>query len=181
MKQENHETAITQAQIAGGAIAPPNEAPSQRQYLRDFELTSTLGCPVRLADYRGRASLVLILSGQQLNAGDLLLEAARRYPEIRGKDAEVLAILCSPRELNLATAPAFSYPYPILLDDTGKLHRELGAVDSTAIYITDRFGEVFARYIASEGEPLPQFGEILSRLEFISFQCPECEPPEWPV
>lgn len=36
-------------------------------------------------------------------------------------------------------------------------------------------------YRSADGIALPPDREILRHLEFIGFQCPECEPPEWPV
>ena len=68
----------------------------------------------------------------------------------------------------------------------GRIHQELGAADSqgrefAAVYVTDRFGEVFGAYRTRDGQPLPRLADIVSLLEFIGIQCPECEPPEWPV
>jgi hypothetical protein len=45
----------------------------------------------------------------------------------------------------------------------------------------DRFAEVFGAYRSRDGQSLPTTAEVLSWLEFINSQCPECEPPEWPV
>ena len=50
-----------------------------------------------------------------------------------------------------------------------------------AIYITDRFGEVFAVFRESEKQAMPSVQEILGWLSFVNSQCPECSPPEWPV
>jgi len=71
-------------------------------------------------------------------------------------------------------------------DDNGRVHRQLGALgsqgdDAAAVYVTDRFAEVFGAYRTSEGQPLPGIADILNWLEFINAQCPECEPPEWPI
>jgi len=61
----------------------------------------------------------------------------------------------------------------------------LGASDSAGnllptIYITDRFGEVFAAFRNPNPAALPGAEEIIRWLEFISQQCEECSPPEWP-
>jgi hypothetical protein len=62
----------------------------------------------------------------------------------------------------------------------------MGALDASglpamAVYITDRFGEVFAVFRESEKQAMPSVEEILGWLEFVNSQCPECSPPEWPV
>jgi hypothetical protein len=73
-----------------------------------------------------------------------------------------------------------------LVDEDGRIHRPAGAADkedhpATAIYITDRFGEVFAVYRAAEGQAIPSVREIVEWLSFINSHCPECGPPEWPA
>jgi hypothetical protein len=36
-------------------------------------------------------------------------------------------------------------------------------------------------YRTRDGQVLPKVAEILSWLEFVNSQCPECDPPEWPA
>jgi hypothetical protein len=50
-----------------------------------------------------------------------------------------------------------------------------------AIYITDRFGEVFAVYREAVGQTMPSVQEIVKWLTFINIQCPECGHPECPA
>lgn len=169
-----HEENRIQAEIAGAPLAAANEPPRKRQCMRDFALRSVEGSTVRFSDYRSRASVVLILSDGGPGAEGLMAAAARRYQEIRGLNAEVLAIA---RGAGIKQ----QFPYPVLVDEDGRVCRELGAADGAAVYITDEFGEVFDVYRSAAGERLPDLPEVLSRLEFISFQCPECEHPEWPV
>jgi hypothetical protein len=76
-------------------------------------------------------------------------------------------------------------PFPLFVDEDG-VHRRLGATDSEgeispALYITDRYGEVFAAYRSTAGQGMPRAGELLNWLAFINSQCPECESPEWPL
>jgi peroxiredoxin len=74
----------------------------------------------------------------------------------------------------------------VLSDGDGRIHREVGASDeqghaAAAAYVIDRYGEIFAIYRTRDGQALPNAAEILNWLEFVNSQCPECEPPEWPV
>lgn len=185
MKEANQEGRI-QAEIAGGSLVSAHEVARKGQYLRSFELGSLDGSLVRLADFRGRSALILVVADDRPETQSLLRDLGEQYEEIGGKDAEMLAIVHSSREKAAALRRALHLPCPVLLDEDGGLHRELGATDAqnrdaAAVYVTDRFGEIFALYRTAEGARLPAVSEILRQLEFISFQCPECEPPEWPV
>ena len=176
----------TQAEIAGGSTASPGELPRKGQILRDFALNSLRGPLMRLADYRGRSALILILSDEREETKELMRDAADSYGELRAKGFEVLAVMRSPHEQATGSGRHPDLPYPVLLDTQGRLHRELGAIDSknhdaAALYVTDVFGEAIEILRTAEGDKLPAIEEVKDLLEFISFQCPECEPPEWPV
>ena len=90
--------------------------------------------------------------------------------------------LCNvPRKEQLELAQEANLPFPLLVDEDGRIHRSAGAADKSghpaiAIYITDRFGEVFAVYRAAEGQTMPSAQEIIKWLTFINIQCPECWP-----
>ena len=177
---------MSQAEIAGGAVTPPNELPSKGRQLRDFELTSALGAQIQLSDYRGRSNLVLIFADDQQSTMTLLSDMASQYAQIKNEEAEVLAVVQLARERAAETKQRLKLPYPVLADKDGRIHREVGAVSpqgnvAAAVYVTDRFGEVFGLYRTRDGQALPNVAEILSWLEFVNSQCPECEPPEWPA
>jgi len=177
---------MSQAEIAGGAVTPPNELPSKGHRLHDFGLMSAIGPIIRLSDYRGRSNLVLIFTDDRSEPKELLSDVARQYPRIKNEESEVLAVMRSSREHAAEAKQQLELPYPVLADEDGFVHREVGAVDlqgraSGAVYITDRFGEVFGLYRTRDGQLLPGVPDILNWLEFINSQCPECEPPEWPA
>jgi len=177
---------MSQAEIAGGAVTPPNELPSKGRQLRDFELTSALGAQIQLSDYRGRSNLVLIFADDQQSTMTLLSDMASQYAQIKNEEAEVLAVVQLALERAAETKQRLKLPYPVLADKDGRIHREVGAVSpqgnvAAAVYVTDRFGEVFGLYRTRDGQALPNVAEILSWLEFVNSQCPECEPPEWPA
>src|SRR5207253_5408241 len=62
---------MTQAELAGGMANAPQAHPEKGQLIRDFTLTSTLGQPISLSDYRGRSNLVLIFVGDGDNSPNL--------------------------------------------------------------------------------------------------------------
>jgi len=179
---------MLQAEAGGGGATAPQSRPEKGQLIRDFTLLSTLGRHISLSDYRGRSSLVLVFAGGGAGCPDrkVLAEIAADYTHIREEQAEVLAIMQCAREKASRIGHEGNLPYPLLVDEDGRIHRPAGAADreghaATAIYITDRFGEVFAVYRAAEGQSMPGSREIVQWLSFINSQCPECNSPEWPA
>jgi peroxiredoxin len=151
---------MSQAEIAGGAVTPPNELPSKGHRLHDFGLLSALGRLIHVSDYRGRSNLVLIVADDRPETAKLLSDAASQYSQIKDEDAELLAITRLSREQAAAKREPLKLAYPVLADEGGRVHRELGAVDSqghdsAAVYVTDRFGEVFGAYRTRDGQSLP--------------------------
>ena len=176
-----------QAQSAGDAI-PSSPYPGRGQVLRDFALLSAAGKLVQISDYRGHANLVLVLAGARGSEPDLALlrELSGYQAQILEQEAQVVAILYCGREQAQVIRERACFPFAVLADSEGTVHRSLGALGpagapSLAVYVTDRYAEVFAAWRAALGEPPPGAQEILGWLEFINHQCPECFPPEWPA
>lgn len=177
---------MSQVEIAGGALTLPHELPSKGHCLRDFEGIATDGRVIHLSDYRGLANLVVIAVDCREETTRLVQEMAREYEKLHEQEADVLLIVRTSGEESARTTGELKLPFPILADVEGRIHRMLGATDSqeqdiAAVYVTDRFGEVFGSYRVREKQRLPALVDILSWLEFINNQCPECEPPEWPL
>jgi peroxiredoxin len=177
---------MAQAEIAGGSLTPAAELPRKGYRLRDFVLQSAEGTPVRLFDFRGRKNLVLIVGDDAPETSKIIRDVASRYSEIKNYEAEVLLILHGDAAKAAAARRELNLQFVVLADPDGQIHRELGAIDAqgkdaASVYVTDRFGEVFAAYRNKENQPLPDAAEILKWLEFVEGQCPECEAPEWPV
>lgn len=163
----------------------PTRFPRRGTRLPDLALSAISGETLQLSECRGRRNLALILAGDSWAAArlELLPDLARSYAEITAQEAQVLAVVADAREQ--ARSLAAQFPYPLLLDPESRAHRALAGFDADgrpapAVYVTDRYGEVFAAFRAAEGRPLPDAGEILKWLEFVNIQCEECFPPEWP-
>jgi peroxiredoxin len=179
---------MTQSELAGGMANAPQARPAKGQLIRDFTLTSTLGQPISLSDYRGRSNLVLVFAGGGDGSPDLkiLAEIAGDYARFLDQPAQALAIMQCTQAKAARIKEEMNLPFPLLVDEDGRTHRPAGAADNyghpaPAIYITDRFGEVFAVYRAAEGQTMPDLQEIVTWLAFINSQCPECGSPEWPA
>ena len=144
--------------------------------LRDVELLLADGTTQLLSQLRGRKNLVMIFTaGADLI--DLVNQLLALRQELQENEAEVLIV-------HNAEQGNFAKGIGLALDPEGALHRQLGAIDDQenrvpTVYVTDRFGEVFAAFRQSENKPLPNAKEIVGWLEFINRQCEECSPPEW--
>ncbi len=177
---------LTQAEIAGRIFKTAETCPVKGQLLRDFDLPSTAGRKVSISDYRGRLNLVLVFADGRPRGLEFLTRVTKAYSEIRDEQAEVLAVLQGTAGKAARVKDRVRAKCPVLVDKDGRIHRLMGAQDrrgqpEMAVYITDRFGEVFATFRESEKQAMPSVQEILGWLDFVNSQCPECSPPEWPI
>ena len=114
------------------------------------------------------------------------LRSRADYARFLDEQTQVLAILQCTRKKQPELRQEATCPFLCWSMRMGEYIAHAGAADNdghpaTAIYITDRFGEVFAVYRAAEGQTMPDAQEIVTWLAFINSQCPECSPPEWPA
>jgi peroxiredoxin len=166
----------------------PTGIPKEHQLLPDVTLMSSGGRPIRTSDYRGQCPLVLVFIGSPTgeDISSVLDRFAEQYAAFREWTAEVLAVVLGTlREAIHGKSPE-SLPFPVLADVDGRVHRAFGAVTpegkpAAAIYITDRWGEIYVAGRTSAGQALPTPHEILGWLHFIAIQCPECGVADWPA
>lgn len=98
----------------------------------------------------------------------------------------MLAILDCTHERATRIKDEAEVTFPVLVDPEGRLHHLTGILNEgggspIAMYITDRFDEVFAMFRESEKQAILAVEEILKWVAFMNSQCPECSPPQWPV
>ena len=141
--------------------------------------------PVILEEYRGRTNLVLVFVGDELGGSPvtgLLEELVARTHTLRAELAQVVVVATSRPAADL---PNGQEAFPVVLDEDARVHRRAGAIDAVgrptpAVFVTDRFREIFGAYLPGHGPALPSAQEIIEWLVFINIQCPECGAPEWP-
>lgn len=146
--------------------------------LRDVELHLADRSRQLLSQFRGRTNLVIVFAAE----GDviqLLDQLVSARSELKANAARVLVIGSKPLSQKF-DGKDFQWAD----DPEAILQRQLGAVGDNAqpvatVYITDRFGEVFAAFRESPQQRLPEGKEVIAWLEFINQQCEECSPPEW--
>lgn len=116
--------------------------------LRDIPARTSDGRDVRVSDFRGRRNVVLI------------------FPAQDGCEEQALAAVQS-----LADDPELREQEAVVLTASTPEAREAFGAPDWALFITDRYGEIF--YVARHPDPLPGAAEVLKWLEFINLQCPE--------
>ncbi len=176
---------MIQAEVGGAARVDPGIGVQKPGFMiRDFTLVSNRGGLVPLSSFRGRSNLVVVFPGHSDAMRIFLEDMVRRGHEFSEQETTVVAILpYGPEERGITIA--HNSLILVLHDKTHAVYRLSGATDENGapvplVYLTDRFGEIVSTYIAP-GHPMPpSVKEILSTLEFVNCQCPECEPPEWP-
>ncbi len=171
---------MSQAEIAGGKVSPKGQLPRTGYRLRDFVLKNTQGSEVRLSEYRGRCNLVLVFDGRRGDCAPLVRDLASHYPAFREEHTDVLLIASE----GAVQKHSPQLPFPILFESARSIQAEYGLQTGgepiSGIFIADRFGELVASYVGPDTANATA-ASILKWLEFINSQCPECEPPEWPL
>ncbi len=175
---------MLQAEIAGSLVPSPEGSPAKGAVIHDFQLPASQGKTILLSEYRGRRNMVLVLAGESELADKLLCEVARHQPELNEDETLALAIVAGAPERAANLKRALHLNFEVLADMDARVHRSLGAEDRKgrilpAVFITDRFGEVFAVFNPAQGASLPGFEEIHGWIDLINRQCPECGPREW--
>lgn len=179
---------MLQAEIASAKVTAAGSFPTRVHLMPDFTLSSSDGEQVSLYDYRGRSNLAIYFAGSAQDSvnSPLLSALAKRYGEVTETDAEVVVVLGG----SVGQAEDFrrkmQFTFPVLADINMRVHNSVGvsgdqAVPAAALYITDRFLEVFAVWRTGGGHRLPDISEVLSWLNYLASQCPECTQIEWPA
>jgi peroxiredoxin len=179
---------MLQAEIGSAKVTAAASFPTRRHLMPGFTLSSSDGKQVSLYDYRGRSNLLLLFAGRaQDSAEDPLLSALpTRYREITDTDSEVIVVVAESIEKVQEFRRRMHFSFPVLSDPDMRVHKSVGAVGAqavraSALYITDRFLEVFAAWRTGTGDPLPDISEVLSWLNYLDSLCPECTQIEWPA
>jgi peroxiredoxin len=151
-----------------------------------FTLPDVDGSPVCLEHYRGRKNLVVVFAGDNVVGAPvtvLLEELDARAEELTLEAVQVLVVV--PWRSGAVPQRALG-AFQVLVDDDARIHRNVGATDAAgraapAVFVTDRFREIYAAYLPVPGPALLGAREILDWLVFINIQCPECGVSEWPT
>ena len=155
-----------------------HSAPSAR-------LTSLEGEAVEIADFRGRANLVVVFVDSVSRAGyrRLIQQFAARRSELQALDAETL-IIVPPDTDPLQSDSAGLYLLVDSQDDLRRRYADLTEQDTDSrelLFVLDRFGAPYAAWMGELADETGLVDEAFEWLEFVELQCPECGVSEWPV
>lgn len=159
-----------------------------RQLIPPLSLHTPDGRTIRAWDFKQKKNLVIaFLHSDCVACRDFLFRLAASSRELAEREAVAMLLLLDapPRALTDAL------PREIIVgaDFSGRSSRAFlgrddiagGAATSTGVFVTDRYGELFARWSVGTDHRFPEAAEILSWLGQIELACEECGAPHWPV
>jgi len=153
--------------------------PTARELLPEVTVTGQGGRQVRPSSLRPRRNLILVLlCGGSDKARALLSELADASADIEQEEGRVVAVLHgSPEQAEMLLAD-LKLPFLLFADPDGSVHRRFGALgddgfSGPAVYITDRFGEIYSTHHVRNGDALPSAVEILASIRHINSACDE--------
>jgi len=160
---------MLQAEIAGRRIAPPQEAPAKGALIRDFQLSSAEGKQILLSGHRGQCNMVLILAEESKGAADFVSTVQRHQTELAENETGVSVVFAGSQQHASDLKDSIHLDFEVVADKNVRVHRLLGATDPAGhlcqgVFITDRFGEVFAAYRVAHDKVLPGFERSCPRL-----------------
>lgn len=150
-----------------------------------FTLPDSDGSSVFLESYRGQTNLVVVCAGDIIDESPVIVLLQQLVAQREELTLEAAQVLVAVTSRPAAIRQRWRLGFPVLVDAGAHIHRRVGAIDAAgrpapAVFVTDRFREVFAAYLPGPGSSLPSAKAILDWLVFINIQCPECGVPEWP-
>ena len=158
-----------------------------RQIIPPLTARTPAGETVRAWDYKQKKNLVIAFlhAGCPRCAG-FLERLAARATELTEREA--LALIVFPEPPALASGPR---PAQVILaaDMGGRSQRTYLGEDAfgpagqqrVGVFVADRYGELYAQWVAREEDGLPGASEVLEWLGQIQVACEECGVSHWPA
>lgn len=146
-----------------------------------FQLMTAEGKAISTWDFKGQRNMVLIfLPGEGCaECNEFLRVIVNMYHQFEEETAVVLPIVQGNSEKAVAIRDELRPQFPVLFDETGVV-TSMYTDHLPAVFVTDRFGELRAEWIAGPGHQFPPHKDILDALELIELECPECGAPlDW--
>ena len=157
-----------------------------RQQIPALTLRTFDGRSVSAWDFKQRRNRVIaMLRADSPQSWDFLKQLIAHAAEWKEKEAVGLVIFQKVPLTGLLAA----LPPEIIAgtDDSGNsIARYLGeqalgteGLRRQGVFVADRYGELYAKWIVEEDGELPAVSEILKALEQIEIACEECQPTTW--
>jgi len=145
-----------------------------RSLIPVFQLMSADGRAVNIWDYKSRKNMVLAFlpASDCPECVEFLRSASNMYHRYEEENAVLLLIVRGGVESATALYDKLHPPFPILYDEIGEVTRRYTDV-VPAVFVADKFGELYAQWIVGPDGFLPTQKEILDVVELINLECPE--------
>jgi peroxiredoxin len=177
---------MLQAEVGSAKLADAGQSPKVGELLRDFSLPALDGNEIQLSEFRARKSLALVFMTARGWRADYLAELGSHAASFAEENGQVLVVTAlSPAQIVNALAGT-SLPFTVLTDSEAIALHSVGLAFpgssglDWAVYVTDRFSEVYAVWRDADGQTLPRCEEIVKALRYVDLLCPECGQSEWP-
>jgi hypothetical protein len=156
---------------------PVIEALRTRQLVPPITARTAEGAIVRAWDFKQKRNLVIaFLHADCTRCEAWLAHLATRAADLSEREAVGLVIYAEtpPRAAGMLPQPMIA-----AADVTGRSQRTFlgreafgpAGLDRVGVFVTDRYGELYAQWIATDASELPAPGEILSTLWQIQVAC----------
>lgn len=162
------------------------EALLVRQQIPALTLRTFDGRSVSAWDFKQRRNRVIaVLRADSQKSWDFLQQLIAHANDWKEKEAVGLIVF---QKVPLTGLPAALPPEIIAgTDETGNsIARYLGeqapddkTLERQGVFVADRYGELYAKWVVEKDGELPSVSEILKALEQIEIACEECQPTTW--
>ena len=148
---------------------------SLRTMVPPFELPSAGGGTISIWDYKGLHHLMIAFlpGGDCPECIEFLRAVSDEYPQYEEENTVVLAAIRDTESRANALHDQLQPPFPVLYGETGVVSDRY-ASSLPAVFVADKFGELYAQWIVGPGGSFPSQKEILDVLDLINLECPEC-------
>jgi peroxiredoxin len=144
-----------------------------------FDLPATGGRRVTTWSYKGRMNLVILFPGlDSAEVEDQLRKLAGLYQRFRDNNTEILVVSEENTQTLERLSNALGLPFPLISDIDGSV-RDAYTTRTPAVFVIDRYGELYTQSTAETDGEFPDSQQILDWLHLIELQCPECGVPTW--
>jgi peroxiredoxin len=157
-----------------------------RQMIPPVTARTLDGRVVRAWDFKQKKNLVLaFLHAECSECEAWLRQLARGAAQMMEHEAVALAISPGTPQHSLENFPP---PIIVAADMAGHSQRSFmgddafssAGLERIGIFVTDRFGELFAQWATGRQHKLPAVEEVIGWLAHIQVACEECGAPHWP-
>ncbi|MDD5020381.1 MAG: redoxin domain-containing protein [Candidatus Omnitrophica bacterium] len=148
----------------------------ERKVIPLFHLEQKDGEMFDSSDYKRKKNLVLFFLTDADT--DFLMRLSQAAASLRKENAEIIAISLLGRSRLADLHRKNHLDFVILSDEKKEVFRKFLSFAEgesfAALFVTDRYGDVFFQYVTARAGDMPPFNDIARSLVFIESQCPEC-------